>query len=223
MYLPDVPAHVVQRGHNRDPAFFSDGDYRFYLDCLSRALKRYKVRLHAYALMTNHVHLLLSPASIDGISKVMSLLGQQYGVYVNSTYRRSGTLWEDRHKASIVDAPEYLLKCYRYIELNPVRAGMVRKSEDYRWSSYGCHGLQKPDPLIDDHEIYLGLGETHEARSDQYRALFESALNNSDLDAIRQSSHYNYPLGNDRFREKIEAALERKVGHAKRGRPSRQG
>ncbi len=223
MYLPDVPAHIVQRGNNRDPTLFAEDDYRFYLNCLSQALKRYKVRLHAYVLMTNHVHLLLTPNSTDGISKVMSLLGQQYVMYINHTYRRSGTLWEGRHKASIVDAQDYLLTCYRYIELNPVRAGMVRNPEDYLWSSYGHNACHRTDPLIEDHEIYLGLGGTPDECSRYYRAMFENKLNNKDLEAIRYSSHCNYLLGNDRFKDKIERTLNRKVGYAKRGRPLRGG
>ena len=140
MYLPGVPAHVVQRGNNRDACFFHEDDYRYYLAVLADELKRYRVSLHAYVLMTNHVHLLMTPTDETGISRVMQHVGRTYVLYINRTYRRTGTLWEGRHKASLVNAAEYLLSCYRDIELNPVRAGMVETPEAYPWSSYcwGC-------------------------------------------------------------------------------------
>ena len=219
MYLPEIPAHIVQRGNNREPCFFAEDDYRFYLDRLGQALQRYHVKCHAYVLMTNHVHLLMTPSDAIGISKVMSLLGQHYVQYINHTYRRSGTLWEGRHKASIVNVEEYLLLCYRYIELNPVRAGMVAAPEDYPWSSYQHHAWNKPCPIINDHELYLGLGRDKEERSYAYRELFRAQLPEQDIHSIRQAYHYNYPLGNDRFKEKIEEALNRQVGYAKKGRP----
>ena len=219
MYLPGIPAHVVQRGNNREPSFFAEDDYRFYLDRLGRALKRYRVQLHAYVLMTNHVHLLLTPEDETGISKAMSLLGQHYVQYINVTYRRSGTLWEGRHKASIVNADEYLLSCYRYIELNPVRAGMVESPDAYPWSSYRHHAWGEANPLIHDHPLYVDLGQTAASRQYAYRGLFRVDLTDKALHTIRRATHFNYPLGNGRFRDKIEATLKRQVGQAKRGRP----
>ena len=130
MYLAGVPAHVIQRGNNRDACFFHEDDYRFYRQCLAEACRRYGVDLHAYVLMTNHTHLLMTPACPEGISRVMQSLGRRFVQYMNKTYRRTGTLWESRHKASLVDAERYLLACYRYIELNPVRAGMVEHPAD---------------------------------------------------------------------------------------------
>ena len=135
-YLPGVPAHVVQRGNNRNACFFADEDYLFYRECLSEGLRRYEVRLHAYVLMTNHVHLLLTPSDETGISCLLQHVGRLYVLYINKTYRRSGTLWEGRHKASLVDAENYLLACYRYIEMNPVAARMVEAPDQYQWSSY---------------------------------------------------------------------------------------
>ena len=219
MYLPDIPAHIVQRGNNREPCFFAEDDYRFYLDRLGRALKRYKVKLHAYVLMTNHVHLLMTPNDTQGISKVMLLLGQQYVQYINRTYRRSGTLWEGRHKASIVNVDEYLLCCYRYIELNPVNADMVNTPEEYQWSSYRYHAWGDDVPIINAHELYIGLGKMDKERQHAYRELFKHELSEHDVHEIRLSLHYNYPLGNKRFREKIEETLKRQVGYAKCGRP----
>ena len=135
MYLPGVPSHVVQRGNDRQACFFEQENHLFYLDCLGQACRRYEVVLHAYVLMTNHVHLLMTPVTELGISRVMQLVGNRYVQYINKSYRRTGTLWEGRHKASLIDAERYLLTCYRYIELNPVRAGMVMHPGDYAWSS----------------------------------------------------------------------------------------
>jgi putative transposase len=219
MYLPGVPAHVIQRGNNRDACFFADDDYRVYLETLDVGLRRYDLALHAYVLMTNHVHLLLTPSSADGPSRLMQHLGRQYVGYVNKTYRRSGTLWEGRHKASLVEAETYLLACMRYIELNPVAAAMVASPDRYRWSSYGWHALGIPDPLVTDHALYVGLARTAVERQRIYRELVHLTLAKSDVERIRQCLSYNFPLGNDRFRDRIEAALGRKVGECQPGRP----
>nr|WP_286945332.1 transposase [Pseudomonas sp. UBA6718] len=219
MYLPGVPAHVVQRGNNRDACFFQDEDYQFYLAVLADALRRYRVHLHAYVLMTNHVHLLMTPSDESGISRVMQHLGRMYVLYVNRTYRRSGTLWEGRHKASLINAAEYLLACYRYIELNPVRAGMVTAPEAYRWSSYSWHAWGKADPLIGDHVLYQALGANQSDRQCAYRALFVGHLEPDAIHAMREASVHNYPLGNDRFRESIALQLGRSVGYQSSGRP----
>ena len=154
--LPSIPQHVIQRGNNRQPCFYADDDYHFYLECLGEAARKYHVSIHAYVLMTNHVHLLLTPAAMTGVSQVMQTLGRRYVRYINHTYRRSGTLWEGRYHASLVQADHYLLTCYRYIELNPVRAGMTDDPAGYRWSSYRCNALGQPDKLIEPHEYYLG-------------------------------------------------------------------
>ncbi len=136
VFLPSVPCHVISRGNNRSVCFFTDQDYCFYLECLYEACSKYGVILHAYVLMTNHVHLLLNPSDEIGIPKVMQSIGRRYVQYVNMRYRRTGTLFEGRYKSSVVDAEQYLFSCYRYIELNPVRAYMVEHPLDYRWSSY---------------------------------------------------------------------------------------
>ncbi len=134
--LPGVPQHVIQRGNNRQVTFFDNMDYRKYLDCLETAGDKYDCAIHAYVLMTNHVHLLMTPSEPDSISKVMQSVGRQYVQYINWSYKRTGTLWEGRYKASPIESERYLLTCYRYIELNPVRAGMVASPADYAWSSY---------------------------------------------------------------------------------------
>jgi putative transposase len=208
-YLPGVPCHVVQRGNDRKACFFQRDDYPFFLQCLGEACRRYGVSLHAYVLMTNHVHLLMTPSSAEGISRVMQLVGNRYVQYVNRSYRRTGTLWEGRHKASLIDAERYLLSCYRYIELNPVRAGMVAQPGEYAWSSYPFHALGKSNPLIADHEVYLRLGNDVVDRRSAYAALFRTELNSRDAHAIRRSATFSIPLGRKRFISRIERLLNR--------------
>ena len=220
MYLPGIPAHVVQRGNNRSACFFAENDYRFYLQCLYEAQQKYRVAVHAYVLMTNHVHLLMTPADTDGISRLMQSIGRRYVQYINYTYRRSGTLWESRHKASLVQAEDYLLTCYRYIEMNPVRAQMVAHPGDYPWSSYSCHAQGEQDRIIRDHALYLQLDTDGEARRACYRELFLTDIGRDRLHAIRKAVNYAMPLGNDRFREEIERMAGRDPLQGRLGRPS---
>ena len=219
MYLAGVPCHVVQRGNNRDACFFADDDYRFYLDALGQACRCYGVDLHAYVLMTNHAHLLMTPRTAEGVSRVMQSLGRRYVQYVNKSYLRCGTLWESRHKASLVSAEQYLLACYRYVELNPVAAGMVDHPGDYRWSSYASNAWGRHDGLVCPHALYLALGEDVSSRQSCYRELFADQLSKESVHEIRTALEFSMPLGNDRFRQQIERALGRPLGQARRGRP----
>lgn len=215
--LPGQPQHVIQRGNNREPIFFSDADYLFFLECLKAGCEKYRCDIHAYVLMTNHVHLLVSPQDEGGISKLMQSVGRRYVQYVNFTIRRTGSLWEGRYRATPIDTEGYLLTCYRYIELNPVRANMVDHPRQYRWSSYAHHALEKPDPLIRDHELYLALGKTPGERVHAYRALFRAKLDEATLDSIRGSLHRGWVLGSERFRKKIEAISQRRTAPLPRG------
>jgi len=156
IHLAGIPLHIVQRGHNRDACFFTEADYQSYLHWLGEALKATGCQLHAYVLMTNHVHLLLTPPTADAVSGLVISLGRRYVQYINRTYRRTGTLWDSRYKSSLVQADEYLLLCQRYIELNPVRAAMVNDPAYYRWSSYRANGLGQPDVLLTPHEEIKG-------------------------------------------------------------------
>jgi putative transposase len=210
-----VPHYVVQRGHNRQATFFADEDYLAYRHSLKEGAQRYHCAIHAYVLMTNHVHLLVIQASEDGLSRLMRYLGSRY---VNFVYRRRGTLWEGRYKSSLVDQEQYLLTCYRYIELNPVRANMVEQPQDYRWSSYASHALGKPDDLIDDHPLYLALGNTEETRREAYRALYRYQLDDAELTEIRASLNKGLAVGAERFKDQIEAAVERSVRPGQAGR-----
>ena len=220
MYLPEVPCHVVHRGNNRQAAFFDDDDYRFYLDCLCEGGGRYGVSVHAYVLMTNHVHLLMTPSLSDGVSRLMQSIGRRYVQYVNKRRRRTGTLWESRHKASLVQDERYLLTCYRYIELNPVRAAMVSHPGDYAWSSFHANGYGRALSMVEPHPSYLSLGSDPAVRQAAYRDLFREQLREADIHAIRTASRFSMPLGDARFREQVERALGRRIGRALRGRPA---
>lgn len=221
--VPGVPVHVVQRGNNRQAIFFEPSDYAAYLSWLHEALSRYDCKLHAYVLMTNHVHLLITPESRDSISRAMQYVGRHFVPYINVRYGRTGTLWEGRYKASLVQEERYLLVCMRYIEMNPVRAGMVKSPTHYRWSSYRANAQGQTDRLVTPHERYRGLGRSLEDRQTVYRDLFRNMLEPGELKDLRTAWLTGTPLGNDRFRADIERTLRIKVGQAHRGRPKKQG
>ena len=209
--LPGEPQHVIIRGVNREPIFYDEPDYRYYLGRLKEALLKHNCALHAYVLMTNHVHLLVSPANTNGISKAIQMVGRYYVQYFNHTYGRTGTLWEGRYKATLVDSEDYLLTCYRYIELNPVRAQMVEQPADYPWSSYRHNALGQTNPILSPHAKYRELGDDADARQAGYRALFKTHIPEQDLAAIREATHREWVLGSDYFRERISLHLERRV------------
>jgi len=213
-----VPVHIIQRGNNRQACFFADDDYLFFLDCLTRIAKRFRCALHAYVLMTNHFHLLLSSQLESGPSLLMKFLGQRYVQYVNRTYRRSGSLWEGRFRSSLVQTDRYVLGCYRYIELNPVRANMVKHPMDYPWSSYAANAEGKPVAWLTPHGEYLALGLDDERCRAAYRGLFATELDQQLLSEIRISTHGGYAIGNSRFRDDIECALKRRATPRRPGR-----
>ena len=223
MYVAGYAYHVVQRGNNREACFFHEENYQFYLDVMGECLSRYGVQLHAYCLMTNHVHLLMSPQDETGISNVMKVLASRYAYALNKAYRRSGTIWEGRHKASAVSNGDYLLKCYRYIELNPVAANMVQRPEAYRWSSYHHNAWGDESGLISPHPDYLALSSDHNLRCNAYRELFATQLSEQDLHGFRTAAHYCMPVGDNRFCEQVATATGRALGHATLGRPRKQG
>ena len=216
-----VPQHVIQRGNNRQATFFADEDYRFYLDFLWEAAAKHGCQVHNYVLMTNHVHLLVTPTNADALPRTMHELGRRYVQQrVNFIYRRSGTLWEGRYKACLVDAPHYFLTCCRYIELNPVRAGMVGQPEDYRWSSHRHYAFGGRDEHLVLHHEYQALGLTPSERQEAYRASFRESLDARGLEEIRGTLNRGWPLGGEQFKDEIEAALQRAARPPKRGRPT---
>ena len=219
--LPDIPVHIVHRGHSCDPVFFENQDYATYAYWLNEAAERYSVAVHAFVFMTNHIHLLATPSATASISSFMQYIGRRYVPYMNHKYGKSGSIWEGRYKASLVQSEGYLLNVMRYIELNPVRAGMVKSPSHYRWSSF-CHntGL-RAIKLISPHPVYLTLGRSDKERHAAYAALFHSHLGGGRVQQITAAWLTGTPLGSDYFREKVETTLSRKVGHVRRGRPCR--
>jgi len=215
-----LPVHIIQRGNNRQACFFADEDYQFFLDCLARLAKRFRCALHAYVLMTNHFHLLLTSELEAGPSLLMKFLGQRYVQYVNRTCRRTGSLWEGRFRSSLVQTERYLLGCYRYIEMNPVRANMVKHPIEYPWSSYAANAEGKPVAWITPHGEYLALGLDDERRRAAYRGLFTTELDQQLLRDIRISTHGGYAIGSSRFREDVEHALKVRATPRGPGRPA---
>lgn len=219
--LPGIPQHITQRGNNRQACFFASRNYNLYLDLLAEACQKHQCALHAYVLMTNHVHLLITPSIANGLSLVMRDLGRDYVRQVNKAYGRSGTMWEGRFKSSLVDKDAYCIACYRYIELNPVRANMVSNPAEYRWSSFRANALGKHNELITPHESWLALGRNGSSRRRAYLSLFEDALEHHEIEEIRFGVRKGLPTGHDRFKQQIEETLSIKLGTGKKGRPAK--
>ena len=215
--IPSQPQHIIVRGNNRESVFYREEDYRFYLEKLKQACDKHQCELHAYVLMTNHIHLLLTPHSEQGIGKMIQMLGRYYVQYFNHVNNRTGTLWEGRYKATLIDSEHYLLTCYRYIELNPVRANMVDHPSAYPWSSYGYNGLGKTDLVVTPHQEYLRLGIESEERQLAYRSLFKSHITEKTLTEIREASNKAWVLGSSRFKQEIEQKLNRRAVPLARG------
>jgi putative transposase len=215
--LPEVTVHVVQRGHNRGACFRQRADYLVYLAHLRRIAGELRCEVHAYCLMTNHVHLLVTPPEATSLARLMRALGQKYVQYFNRRYARTGTLWEGRFRSCLTESPRYVLACYRYIEMNPVRAGMVRVAADYPWSSYAGNSGLREDELLTPHAEYVALATDRGLRLEAYRALF-GGDNRSYVNAIRSATNAGYPLVGETLRARLEAAGHR-VGPRRRGRP----
>jgi len=217
--LPGVPQHVVQRGNNRSPCFSEEQDYRQYLDDLEVSAENYQCRIHAYVLMTNHVHLLVSPCYTHAISQMMQALGRRYVYYFNHRYKRTGTLWEGRYRSSLVDSEAYLLACMRYIELNPVRAGMVEQPSQYRWSSFHSNARGEASELLDPHPVYLSMNRDEQLRQQAYRNLFLDQLEADLIDEIRDTLNHELVLGRSLFKDLIEQETGRQARLGRPGRP----
>lgn len=217
--LPGVPQHVIQRGHNRDPCFYSEQDYIRYLANLREAAERNQVAIHAYVLMTNHIHLLVTPGHAHGISHMMQDTGRKYVRHINTRYKRSGSLWDGRFKASLVDSEFYLLTCMRYIEMNPVRAVMVNHPSEYRWSSYHSNAGGNSDTLLVMHPVYRRLDIDDQKRRYAYRELFRNGLSIAELHEIREALNQELVLGREDFKDQIEQMTQRQSRPGKPGRP----
>lgn len=217
--LPGYPLHIIQRGLDRQACFFAVEDYRRYLELMQEAAEKYDCHVHAYVLMTNHVHMLVTPQQSLGVSFMMQRLGQRYVRAINRTYRRTGTLWEGRYKAGLVDTGRYLLTCMRYIELNPVRANMVAHLADYAWSSYRHNGQGNPDKVIKPHPLYLQLDKHPQNRCTAYREMFSTHIEPGLLNEIRSTLNQELVLGSGAFKQQVESMLGRQTEEKPKGRP----
>lgn len=223
LFIPGMPQHVLMRGVDKQAVFFQPSDYNLYLEVLTTAARRYKCSIHAYVLMTNHVHLLATPAKPSTLPRIMQALGREYVQAINRRYGRTGTLWQGRYNTSLVQDDKYLLTCHRYIELNPVRAGMVQGPGEYPYSSYASNAMGRDDPLLTPHPTYRALHGDDEKRLLAYRALFQDELSEVVLERIREATEACLVLGNERFKDQIEKMLNRSVRHGKPGRPRKKG
>ncbi|MCK7582340.1 MAG: transposase [Chromatiales bacterium] len=213
------PVHVILRGIDRAAIFFEDADRRFFLETLRVAAHEAAVAVHAYVLMTNHLHLLMTGRQCAGISTVMKRVGQGYVQHINRTYRRTGGLFEGRYRSALIEADGYLPACYRYIELNPVRAGLVEAPGEYPWSSYRTNALGRADALIRPHGRYLELGETEAARLGAYRSMFEDQLSADLLQKLRDGTNGGFVIGSGRFERQIAVMVGRRTWKGSPGRP----
>jgi len=222
LVMAGIAWHVIQRGNNRSACFYAEEDCWFYLDTLKEPAAKHGCAVHAYVLMTNHVHLLLTPSRVESVALMMKHLGQRYMQYVNRTYRRSGTLWEGRFKSCIAQDEHYVLACYRYIELNPLRAEMVKHPGEYRWSSYRANAYGEINELLVEHEQFTRLGCDEVERRENYRSLFAPQMDTELVNQITMATCGNYVLGDSRFAEEIERALGRRVLKGAAGRPTKK-
>ena len=219
LVLPDVPLHVTQRGVNRAAIFMDDEDRHLYRRLLRQACVAHQVAVHAFVLMDNHVHLLVTPASASALAMAMRLAGQTYVQCFNARHGRSGTLWQGRFYSCLVDSDRYLLTLCRYIEMNPVRAAMVAAPEDYRWSSVHTHLGRTNDPLITPHPLYLALGPTQESRALAYKDWLATSITTEELTTLRRYIAQQRALGDERFQAMVEKTLNRTAAFRLGGRP----
>lgn len=222
LFLPHVPLHVTQRGVNRAAIFLDDQDRHHYRRLLGLACRQHGIALHAFVLMDNHVHLLLTAGEAAGLARTMRVAGQCYVQYFNHRHGRSGALWQGRFKSCLVESGAYLLSVIRYIELNPVRAGMVAAAEDFRWSSVHAHLGAACDPLLTLHPVYLALGPDTQRRAAAYAQWLRAGIDTEELQSLRQYMAQERALGNPRFQAMVEKTLNRPVACRARGRPRRE-
>ena len=213
-----MPVHVIQRGNNRAACFLGDVDHSFYVKCLAEAASHRACAVHAYALMTNHVHLLLTPRDPGAVSAMMQDLGRRYVRVFNDIHARTGTLWQGRFRSALIDSESYLLACHRYIELNPVRAGIVVKAADYPWSSH-AHYCGRTNGFIIEHPSYTGLGSSPVERRRAFLSMFDRPIDADELVRLRTSVNKGWALGSDAFLDRMAALTGRPVRPPRRGRP----
>ena len=217
LIVPGVAVHAIQRGNNRVACFKQDSDYLIYLSNLRQLAEKYDCAVHAYCLMTNHVHLLMTPGAAGACTGLMRDLGQRYVQYFNRRHERTGTLWEGRFKSCLAESAHYVLGCYRYIELNPVRAGMVDHPSAYLWSSHAVNSGMRSDSFVNPHPEFLALASTEPARCAAYRALVEQRLDPTLLHEIRDAANTGYPLASEAYKTTFLSPMGCKTAPGKPG------
>jgi putative transposase len=215
--LPGYVFHLTQRGHNKAPIFLDDSCFLVYRSLLARMWPKHECRVHAYALMHNHIHMLLTGGHDDSLSGMMKAVNEQYGRYFNRRFARVGPVWQSRFWANVVDTSEYFLACCRYIDLNPVRAGLVARAGDYAWSSHRFHADGEASDIVTAHPTYLALGSTQSARGERYRRLAAAPLTHEELERIRGSLRSGLPLGGTAFCAELADRFGVKVALSKPG------
>jgi putative transposase len=219
--VPGYPHHVIQRGNNRQAIFSSAADYQMLLALLDENAHKFGVALHAYVLMSNHFHLLATPATANGLPQMMQAVGRRYVRYFNDSQQRSGTLWEGRYRSTLIETDRYLLACMAYIDLNPVRAGMVKEARDYAWSSHGHYAGLRNDKLITPHPLFWTLGNTPFAREAAYAELVNAGIPQTVQEALTRSTLGGWALGDEKFVANLQKRTERRVTRTQAGRPVR--
>lgn len=220
--IPQLPHHVIHRGNNRQQIFYSDRDYSFIIKNLQTAKKEFNCLIYGYCLMGNHIHMVIQPSKIDGLSKMLKLVFGRYTRYINKTYKRTGTLWEGRFKSSPIEQERYLLGCIRYIEMNPLRAKLAKDPEEYRWSSYRKRALGEDNPILDLDPYYLELGKTPKARAEAYRKWFKESIPEDEQSHIKEGIERSIPIGSKQFLSRFSKILGRDIVFRPRGRPKKE-
>lgn len=219
--LPGYPHHIIQRGNNRQPIFAGTPDYETLLGLLAEYARKFQVAIHAYVLMSNHLHLLATPASAEGVPQMMQALGRSYVRYFNARQARTGTLWEGRYKSTLIQAERHLLACMVYIDLNPVRAGLVSNPADYPWSSHPHYIGRRSDRLVTPHPLYWELGNTPFARDAAYAELVRSGIGSEQQRALTEATFHGWALGEADYVADLQRRTERRVSKGRPGRPRR--
>jgi putative transposase len=217
--LPGYPHHIIQRGNNRQPIFASTADYEQLLGLLEEFSKKFGVAIHSYVLMSNHLHLLATPSTAEGVPQMMQALGRSYVRYFNTKHARTGTLWEGRYRSTLIQAERYLLACMVYIDLNPVRAGMVADPADYPWSSHMHYVGRRSDRLVTPHPLYWELGNTPFARDAAYAELVRNGIGSGQQEALTDATVRGWALGEPDYVAELQRRTERRVTKGRPGRP----
>ncbi|WP_341907700.1 transposase [Polaromonas sp. YR568] len=219
--LPGYPHHVIQRGNNQQPIFSGTQDFEFFLALLQENARKFDVAVHAYVLMRNHFHLLLTPPTADALPRFMQSVGRRYVRYFNDTQQRSGTLWEGRYRSSPMQADPYLLACMVYLDLNPVRAGLVAEAADYPWSSHGHYTGLRVDKLVTPHPLFWSLANTPFARETAYARLVRAGVSPDLQVVLTESALTGWALGSEDFVADLQRSTPRRVSKERPGRPAR--